>query len=68
MCDQGYNLRFNYRKCEIREAKSRILVAKATRNPHNIYILDRVEKKKLEALQNRTKDNKKDGELVLSAI
>ena len=34
LCDQGYNLRFNSRKCEIREAKSGILVAIAIRNPH----------------------------------
>ena len=68
MCDQGYNLRFNSKKCESREAKSGILVATATRNPHNIYILDKVERRKTEALQKRTKDNKKDGESVLSAI
>ena len=68
MCDEGYNLRFNSKKCEIREAKLGILVATATRNPHNIYILDRVERKNIEALQKRTKNNNKDCELVLSAI
>ena len=68
MCDQGYNLRFNSRKCEIREAKLGILVPIDKRNPYNIYILDRVERKKTEALQKRTKDNNKEGELVLSTI
>ena len=68
MCDQGYNLRFNSRKCEIREAESGIVVATTTRNPHNIYILDRVKRKKIESLQKRTKENNKNGELVLSAI
>ena len=68
MCDQGYNLRFNSRKCKIREANSGILVATATRNPHNKYILDRLKRKKTEALQKRTKDNNKEGELVLSTI
>ena len=67
ICNQGYKLRFNSRKCEIREAKSGILVATATGNPHNIYTLDRVERKKTEALQKRTMENNKDGELVLSA-
>jgi hypothetical protein len=59
MCDQGYNLIFNSRKCEIREADSGILVATAIRNPHNIYILDRVKREKTEALQKITKDNNK---------
>ena len=68
MRDQGYNLRFNSKRCEIIEADSGILVAIATRNPHNIYILDKVKRKKNEALQKRTKDNNKEGELVLSTI
>ena len=68
MCDQGYNLRFNSINCKIKEADLRILVATATRNPHNIYILGKVERKKIEALQKRNKDNNKEGELVLSAI
>ena len=68
MCDQGYNLRFNSRKCEIREVYSGILVSIATINSHNIYILDKVKRKKTEALQKGTKDNNKEGDLVLSAI
>ena len=68
MCDQGYNMIFNSIKYKITEEDSGILVATATRNPHNIYILDRVKRKKTEALQKRTKDNNKEGELVLSTI
>ena len=59
MCDQGHNLRFNSRNCEIREAGSGILVATSSRNPHNIYILDKVKRKNTEALQKRTKNNNK---------
>ena len=33
MCDQGYNLIFNSRKCEIKEADLGRLVATSTRNP-----------------------------------
>ena len=68
MCDQGYNLRFNSKNCEIREADLGILVATTTRNSHNIYILDKVKRKKIEALQKGTKENNKEGDLVLSAI
>ena len=55
MCDQGYNLIFNSRKFEIKEAYLGVLVATTTRNPDNIYILDRVKRKKTKALQKRTK-------------
>ena len=68
MCDQGYNIRFNSRKCKIREADSRILVPTATRNPHDICILYIVKRKKTEALQKRTKDKNTEDELVLSTI
>ena len=68
MCNQGYNLRFNSKNCEIREANLGILVATATRNSHNIYILEKVKKKNIEALQKRIEDNNKEGELVLSTI
>ena len=68
MWDQGYNLRFNSKNCEIREVDSGLLLAIATRNSHNMYILDKVKRKKTEALQKRNKDNNKEGELVLSAI
>lgn len=49
MCDQRYNIIFNSRKCEINEADSRRLVATTTRNPNNIYILDRGKRKRIEA-------------------
>jgi hypothetical protein len=39
MCDQGYTLTFDSRKCKIRENNSGRLVATATRRPRNIYIL-----------------------------
>ena len=68
MCDQGYNLRFNSRKCEIKEADSGRLVATATRNPNNIYILDRVNRKRIKSPQKRAKDNIKECELLLSSI
>ena len=66
MCDQGYNLIFNSRKCEIREVDLGRLVATTTRSPNNIYILDIVKRKRIKASQKRTKDNNKKGELVLS--
>ena len=66
MCDQGYNIIFNSQKCEIREVDLGRLVATTTKNPNNIYILDRVKRKRIEAPQKRTKDNNKEGELVLS--
>jgi hypothetical protein len=40
MCDQGYTLMFDSRKCKKSENKSGRLVATATRRPNNIYILD----------------------------
>ena len=39
MCDQGYTLMFDSRKCKIREKNSGRLVATATRRPSNIYVL-----------------------------
>ena len=68
MCDQGYNLIFKSRKCETGEEDSGILVATTIRNPHNIYILDRVKRKRTKDLQNRTKDNNKESELVFCTI
>jgi hypothetical protein len=59
MCYQGYNLIFNSRKSDIRKADSGILVSIATKNTHKIHILERVKRKKTEALQKRTKDNNK---------
>ena len=43
MCDQGHNLLFTAKKCEIRREKSGKLVATAIRSPRNIYILDEIE-------------------------
>jgi hypothetical protein len=40
MCDQGYTLTFDSRKCKIRENNSGRLVSTATRRSNNIYILD----------------------------
>jgi hypothetical protein len=36
MCDQGYTLTFDSRKCKIRENNSGRLVATTTRRPNNI--------------------------------
>ena len=46
MCDQGYTLTFDYRKCKIRENNSGRLVATATRRPNNIHILDMKKREK----------------------
>jgi hypothetical protein len=51
ICDQGYTLTFDSRKCKIRENNSGILVATATRRPNNIYILDMKKREKTEATQ-----------------
>jgi hypothetical protein len=40
MCDQGYTLAFDSRKCKIRENNLGRLVETATRIPNNIYILE----------------------------
>jgi hypothetical protein len=40
MCDQGYTLTFDSRKCKIIENNSRRLVETATRRTNNVYILD----------------------------
>ena len=54
MYDQGYNM-IQIQKMKMRESDLGILVATTTRNPLNIYILDRVKRKKIESLQNITK-------------
>jgi hypothetical protein len=51
MCDQGYTLTFDSRRCKIKEECSGILVATATRIPSNIYILDQDKKNKIEDTQ-----------------
>jgi hypothetical protein len=52
MCDQGYTLTFDSRKCKIRENNSGRLVATAIRRPNNIYILDMKKREKIEATEN----------------
>jgi hypothetical protein len=46
ICDQGYTLTFDSRKCKIRENNLGRLVATATRRPNNIYILDMKKREK----------------------
>jgi hypothetical protein len=58
ICDQGYTLTFDSRKCKIRENNSGRLVATATRRPNNIYILDMKKREKTEATQNDSKEEK----------
>jgi hypothetical protein len=58
ICDQGYTLTFDSRKCKIRENNSGRLVATATRRPNNIYILYMKKREKTEATQNDSKEEK----------
>jgi hypothetical protein len=72
MCDQGYTLTFDSRKCKIGENNSGRLVATATRRLNNIYILDMKKRKKTEATQKDSKEEKfpktkNKHELLLSA-
>ena len=60
MCDQGYTLTFDSRKCKIRENNSRRLVATATRIPSNVYVL------KPQKISKEARDHK--DEVLLSAI
>jgi hypothetical protein len=60
MCDQGYTLTFDSRKCKIRENNSGRLVATATRRPSNIYVL------KPGKISKEERDHK--NEVLLSAI
>jgi hypothetical protein len=60
MCDQGYTLTFDSRKCKIRENNSGRLVATATRIPSNIYVL------KPRKISKEERDHK--NEVLLSAI
>ena len=71
MCDQGYTLTFDSRKCKIRGNNSGRLVATTTRKPNNIYILDMKKREKIKATQKDSKEKnvpktKKD-EVLLSA-
>ena len=58
MCDQGYTLTFDSRKCKIGENNSGRLVATATRRPKNIYILDMKKREKIEATKKDSKEEK----------
>ena len=49
ICDQGYNLTFDSRKCKIRENDLGRLVATAKIRPNNIYILDVKKREKIQA-------------------
>ena len=70
MCDQGYTLMLDSRKCKIRENNLGRLVATATRRPNNIYILDMKKREKIEATEKDSKEEKvsktkdKDGVLL----
>jgi hypothetical protein len=72
MCDQGYTLTFDSRKCKIRENNSGRLVATATRRPNNIYILDMKKREKMQATEKDSKEEnvpktKNKDEVLLSA-
>jgi hypothetical protein len=58
MCDQGYTLTFDSRKCKIRENNLGRLVATAIRRPNNIYILEMKKREKTKATQNDSKEEK----------
>jgi hypothetical protein len=58
MCDQGYTLVFDSRKCKIRENNTGKLVATTTRRPNNIYILDMKKRGKIEAIEKDSKEEK----------
>jgi hypothetical protein len=72
MCDQGYTLTFDSRKCKIRENNSGRLVATAKRRPNNIYILDIKKREDTKATQKDSKElkvpkTKNKDEVLLSA-
>jgi hypothetical protein len=46
MCDQGYNLTFHSKGCEIRKTTSGRLVANENRTSSDVYILDEVKGEK----------------------
>jgi hypothetical protein len=58
MCDQGYTLTFDSRKCKIKENNLGRLVATAKRILNNIYILDMKKREKIEATQKDSKEEK----------
>jgi hypothetical protein len=58
MCDQGYTLTFDSRKCKIIKNNLGRLVSTATGRPNNIYILDMKKREKTKATQNISKEEK----------
>jgi hypothetical protein len=58
ICDQGYTLMFDSRKCKIRENNLGRLVETATRRLNNIYILDMKKREKIESRQKDSKEEK----------
>jgi hypothetical protein len=58
ICDQGYTLTFDSRKCKIRENNSGRLVPTATRRLNNIYILDMKKRENKKATQKDSKEEK----------
>ena len=46
MCDQGYNLIFHYKGCDIRKKTPGRLVANANKTSRDVYIIDKVKGKK----------------------
>jgi hypothetical protein len=58
MCDQGYTLMFDSRKCKIKENNSGILVSTATRISNNIYILDMNKRENTKATKKDSKEEK----------
>jgi hypothetical protein len=58
ICDQGYTLTFDSRKCKIRENNLGRLVATATRRMKNIYILYMKKIEKTKATQKDSKEEK----------
>jgi hypothetical protein len=61
ICDQGYNLKFDSQRCEIREEDSGRLVETTTRRPNKIYIIYKGERKRIEVTQKSSKDHNKEG-------
>ena len=43
ICDQGHNVVFSAKNCEIRDSSSGELVEKGVRTPDNVYILSRIQ-------------------------
>ena len=72
ICDQGYTLTFDSRKCKIRENNSGRLIATTTRRMNNIYILEMKKREKIEATKKDSKEEKvpktkNNDEVLLSA-